>query len=97
MYSAHPLSAAILYQKPLKPASERALGNTARADCDAGLIADWATAPARERAILADSITNTKGARNSKQSLRTNTSVMRVTVLMRLATRSNLIGGDLVS
>ena len=32
MYSAHPLSAAILYQKPLKPASERALGNTARAD-----------------------------------------------------------------
>ena len=38
MYSDHPLSTAILYQKPLKPASERALGNTARADFGADLM-----------------------------------------------------------
>ena len=58
---------------------------------------DQATAFAREHAILTNIIINNEGTKYSKQPLRTNISVVRANVLVRLATRSKLIGGDLVS
>ena len=58
---------------------------------------DQATAFAREHAILTNIIINTEGTKYSKQPLRTNVSVVRAKVLVRLATRNKLIGGDLVS